>query len=90
VNHVVSHEDLLPFTRQLAADIADNDQAVVRRLHQHYRRLANAATLDEAHLLEGIMAETWPLDASRVAARRAAVTARGRAQAHGTAAPDAG
>jgi enoyl-CoA hydratase len=82
VNHVVPHEDLLPFTRQLAADIAGNDQAAVRRLHQHYRRLANAATLDEAHLLEGMMAETWPLDAGQVAARRAAVTARGRAQAH--------
>ena len=81
VNHVVPHEDLLPFARQLAADIAGNDQAAVRRLHQHYRRLANAATLDEAHLLEGMMAETWPLDAGQVAARRAAVTARGRAQA---------
>jgi enoyl-CoA hydratase len=81
VNHVVAHEDLLPFARQLAADIAGNDQAAVRRLHQHYRRLANAATLDEAHLLEGMMAETWPLDAGQVAARRAAVTARGRAQA---------
>jgi len=82
VNHVVPHEDLLPFARQLAADIAGNDQAAVRRLHQHYRRLANAATLNEAHLLEGMMAETWPLDAGQVAARRTAVTARGRAQAH--------
>jgi len=30
VNHVVPHEELLPFTRRLAADIAGNDQDSVR------------------------------------------------------------
>ena len=44
VNHVVSHEELLPFTRRLAADIVDNDQRSVRRLLQHYRQIASAAT----------------------------------------------
>jgi enoyl-CoA hydratase len=80
VNHVVPHEDLLPFTRRLAADIAGNDGTAVRLLLQHYRRLANAATLDEAHLLEGILAETWAPGIGLVAERRAEVTARGRAQ----------
>jgi len=81
VNHVVSHEELLPFTRRLAADIATNDQRGVGRLLRHYRQLANAGTLDEAHLAEGIMAETWRPGTSQFAARRAAVTARGRVQA---------
>ena len=81
VNHVVPHGDLLPFTRRLATDIVNNDQDGVRRLLRHYRQMANAATLDEAHLIEGYMAETWRLQASDVAERRAAVTARGRSQA---------
>jgi enoyl-CoA hydratase len=81
VNHVVAHEDLLPFTRQLARDIAGNDQEAVRALLRHYRRLAGAASLDEAHLLEGLMAATWVPGTSRVAARADDVMARGRAQA---------
>jgi len=80
VNHVVPHEELLPFARRLAGDIVSNDQAGVRRLLQHYRQLANAATLDEAHLIEGYLAETWQAGVSQVAARRAEVTGRGRSQ----------
>jgi enoyl-CoA hydratase len=80
VNHVVPHDELLPFTRRLAADIAGNDQVSVRRLLQHYRQVANAATLDEAHLIEGYMAETWRPGMSQVADRRADVMARGRSQ----------
>ncbi|WP_216896567.1 enoyl-CoA hydratase [Nocardia alni] len=83
VNHVVPHEDLLPFTRKLAADIAGNDRHAVQKLLQHYRRVTNAATLDEAHLLEGILAETWQPGISRIAERRAEVTERGRAQLSG-------
>jgi enoyl-CoA hydratase len=81
VNHVVPHEELLPFARRLAADIVSNDQVGVRRLLRHYRQVANAATLDEAHLIEGYMAETWRPGTSLIEERRAAVTARGRAQA---------
>jgi enoyl-CoA hydratase len=80
VNHVVPHEELLPFAHRLAADIVSNDQRGIRRLVQHYHKMANAATLDEAHLIEGYMAETWQLDANQVAERRAGVMARGRAQ----------
>jgi enoyl-CoA hydratase len=50
----------------------------VRRLLDHYRQIANAATLDEAHLIEGYMAETWQPGTSLVAERRADVMARGR------------
>ena len=59
VNHVVPHEELLPFSRGLAADIVSNDQTGVRRLLAHYRRITNTSTLDEAHLIEGYMAEQW-------------------------------
>lgn len=80
VNHVVPHDELLPAARNLAADLVGNDQVAVRRLLAHYRRLAGAATLDEAHLLEGILAETWQPGTTRVADRRAEVTNRGRDQ----------
>ena len=80
VNHVVAHEELLPVARRLATDIVSNDQHSVRRLLQHYRQIANAATLDEAHLIEGYMAETWQAGMSLVAERRADVIARGRSQ----------
>jgi enoyl-CoA hydratase len=80
VNHVVPHAELLPVARRLAADIVSNDQPSVRALLEHYRRVARAATVDEAHLIEGVLAETWQPGTSHVAARRAAVTARGRAQ----------
>ncbi|MFM8304787.1 MAG: enoyl-CoA hydratase [Actinomycetota bacterium] len=81
VNHVVAHADLLPVARALAADIVGNDRRGVVRLLQHYRRIANCATLDEAHLVEGAMAEAWTMDTAGLAARRASVTERGRAQA---------
>ena len=80
VNHVVPHEELLPFTRRLAADIVGNDQRSVRRLLRHYRQIAGAATLDEAHLIEGYLAETWQPGMSQVADRRAGVASRGRSQ----------
>ena len=81
VNHVVPHDELLPFARGVAADIVSNDQEGVRRLLEHYRRLPNAATVDEAHLIEGYMAEMWQRGTSAVATRREAVTERGRSQA---------
>ncbi|MDA8044486.1 MAG: enoyl-CoA hydratase [Actinomycetota bacterium] len=80
VNHVVPHDQLLPFARHLAADIAGNDQGGVRRLIRHYRQMAGAATLDEAHLLEGYMAETWHPGSAPGADRVASVTERGRSQ----------
>jgi enoyl-CoA hydratase len=80
VNHVVPHEELLPFARKLAGDIAGNDQAAVRRLLQHYREIANAATLADAHRIEGEMAESWEAGTSHFAERRQQVMQRGRNQ----------
>jgi enoyl-CoA hydratase len=83
VNHVVPHDELLPFARRVAADVVSNDQIGVRRLLTHYRQVAAAATLDEAHLIEGYLAEMWPRAMGDIGARRDAVTARGRAQTRG-------
>jgi len=80
VNHVVPHAELLATARRLAVDIVSNHRESVLRLFQHYRQVAGAATLDEAHLIEGYMAETWTPGMSLVAERRADVTARGRSQ----------
>jgi len=80
VNHVVPHDELLPFARRLSADIVSNDPIGVRRLLQNYRAIANAATLDEAHLAEGLMAETWQREPDEVARRRDSVIERGREQ----------
>ncbi len=80
VNHVVPHEELMLFTTRLAQDIVSNDQRSVRRLIDHYRKIANAASLAEAHLIEGYMAETWKPGTSLVGQRRADVMARGRSQ----------
>lgn len=81
VNHVVPHDELLPFARRLTGDIVSNDQQGVRRLLEHYRRLPNAATLDDAHLIEGYMAEMWQRETTEFTARRDAVIERGRSQA---------
>lgn len=78
VNHVVAHDELLPCARALAADIASNDPVGVRRLLRHYRQISNAATVDEAHLVEGYMAETWQRTSDDVARRRRTVMGRGR------------
>ena len=80
VNHVVPHDQLLPVAQKLAADIVSNDQQGVARLLQHYRQIATAATLDDAHRLEGTMAETWEPGISQIEHRRSDVTAHGRAQ----------
>src|SRR5204863_2408931 len=54
VNHVVPHDELLPFCRALAADIVSNDQAGVRQI---------LTTYDEGPLTTA--ADWWDLE-SRV------------------------
>ena len=82
VNHVVAHEDLLPFCRGLAADIATIDRRAVRQM---------LATYDEggqrdgagAWELEAEVAGRWQgagLDPAALEASRQAVVARGRQQ----------
>jgi enoyl-CoA hydratase len=80
VNHVVAHEELIPFTRKLAADIAGNDQPGVRQIRRTYAEItAEGAGWD----IEARDSRTWRREmfsAEQVEARRAAIQARGRQQ----------
>lgn len=86
VNHVVPHDELLPFCRSLAADIAGNDAAGVRRI---FRTYDEAALLTEADAwrLEAEVGAEWVRSgggrAQDIEARRAAIVERGRAQQSG-------
>ena len=82
VNHVVPHEDLLPFCRALAADIVSNDQAGVRQILGTYKQVTDT-TVAEGWQIEGRRAAAWPgnrWDPDEIAKRRQAVVDRGRAQ----------
>lgn len=82
VNHVVPHDELLPFTRQLAADIVSNNQSAVRRILATYDD-GQLLTGREAWLLEADVAEEWisGATAADLEANRQAVIDRGRTQA---------
>jgi len=82
VNHVVPHDELVPFAQRLAEDIASNDRDGVRRMLQTYDE---GALVDgrEAWALEGRVAGEWQAggrDGADLEARRRAVTERGRSQ----------
>jgi enoyl-CoA hydratase len=79
VNHVVAHDQLLPFAIELGTQIATNDQALVRAMKSLYDR--NAATTGAgafANEHAAFIAHVVP--AEEIARRRADVQARGRAQ----------
>jgi len=82
VNHVVPHEELMPFTVQLARDIVSNDQAGVRRMLQTYAE-ESLVTTGEAWDIEDRVSRAWEgpgFDPTSIAERREQVTARGRSQ----------
>lgn len=82
VNHVVPHDDLVPFTRGLAADIASSDQRAVRQIYATYAAGSLVSTGD-AWLVESDAAQAWQgrgLDPDEIERRRQGVTDRGRSQ----------
>lgn len=82
VNHVVAHDELVPFAQKLAADIASNDQQAVRRIFQTYDE-GVLVDREEAWAIEGRAAGEWQAggrDNADLEARRKAVTERGRTQ----------
>jgi enoyl-CoA hydratase len=84
VNHVVPHEELIPFTRSIAADIIGNDQKGVRRMLETYRA-TTGTTVDDGWQVERRMATEWQaqtFDPAEVERRRAAIMERGRQQTH--------
>jgi enoyl-CoA hydratase len=84
VNHVVPHEELLPHSRQLAADIISNDRAGVTAIFATYDA-GSETTAGEAWLIEARNARRWLKEgggrSEDIATRRRAIQARGKAQA---------
>lgn len=82
VNHVVPHDELLPFCRALAADIVSNDQDGVRQMLDTYR-WTTATTPEDAWEVEAEVSRSWARDhlaEGQVEARRQAIVERGRSQ----------
>ena len=82
VNHVVPHDNLLHFTRGLAADIASSDQRAVRQIYATYAAGSLVAG-DEAWEVESRAAAAWQgqgLDGAEIERRRQDVVDRGRSQ----------
>jgi enoyl-CoA hydratase len=80
VNHVVAHDELIPFTRRIAADIVASDAIAVRQLRATYASIAHD---DDAWETEARGSRAWQrtmFDAGRIAARRADLVDRGRSQ----------
>ena len=80
VNHVVPHDELIPFTRRIATDVIGNDQEGVRQIRQTYGAIAHD---DDAWETEARDARAWQrsrFSPEMVAERRAAIQARGRTQ----------
>jgi enoyl-CoA hydratase len=82
VNHVVAHEELLPFARKLAQDIAGVDRRAVAQMLATY----DGGSLRDgagAWDLEGEVSAAWVgtgLDPAVIEANRQSVVARGRTQ----------
>jgi enoyl-CoA hydratase len=82
VNHVVPHDELLPFCRQLAADAVSNDQRGVRRMIQTYNEVTDT-TVGEGWKIEAKVSRDWEgagFDPAEIEARRMKVVERGRSQ----------
>lgn len=83
VNHVCPHASLMDHAIRLGRDILGNDREGVARIMATYTAVA-AAPPDERPAVETRMAREWAargLRAGEIERRRAAVQARGRAQA---------
>jgi enoyl-CoA hydratase len=81
VTEVVPHENLLATARTVAASIVGNNQRAVRALLASYHRIDEAQT-NEGLWIEAASARQWMSRATGddIAANRAAVLERGRAQ----------
>ena len=83
VNHVVAHDELLPFCTRLAADIGGVDRAAMRRLRRTYGEIADAVAAGgwdaEAEAARGWQGRSF--DPEEIERRRGAIRERGREQA---------
>jgi len=84
VNHVVPHDELLGFSRRLAADVATTDPDALRSILATYREAAMVSG-QEARQVEARAHRSFHaggIDAGLVASRRNAVIERGRRVSH--------
>jgi enoyl-CoA hydratase len=82
VNHVVAHDELLPFCRQLALDSSSIDQTAVRRMLQTYNEVTDT-TVADGWRIEDDVSRGWEgagFDPAAIEARRKQVLERGRKQ----------
>ena len=82
VNHVVAHDQLLPFAYRLAADAASADQDALHAIYGTYDE-GSQGTRRDALRLEAEVHARWHahgIDSGQVTRRRAALIERGRAQ----------
>ena len=82
VNHVVPHDELLPFCRTLAADSITIDQRAVRQMLATYAEVTDA-TIAQGWEIEGRISREWEgsgFDPAEIEARRLGILERGRAQ----------
>ncbi len=83
VNHLVAHDELLPFCTKLATDIGGVDRDAMRRLRRTYAEIADAVAAGSWEI-EAEAARGWQgrnFDAAEIERRREAIRARGREQA---------
>jgi len=81
VNHVVPHAELIPFCRQLAADIVTNNQRGVRQMLATYAEVVSTTAAD-GMAVEQRVANQWraTVDPAELERRRQGVIDRGRQQ----------
>ena len=80
VNHVVPHAELLPFTRQIARDIAGNDQPGVRQIRGTYAEIHAETTGWTIEARDGAVWRKEQFSPEKVEERRRAIQDRGRQQ----------
>jgi enoyl-CoA hydratase len=80
VNHVVAHDELLPYTRSVATDICGNDQEGVRQIRSTYAAITHDDDGWEQEARDSRMWQRTMFSADKVAERRAAIQARGKSQ----------
>jgi enoyl-CoA hydratase/carnithine racemase len=82
VNHVVAHDELLPYCRKLAADSITIDQRAVRQMLATYQEVTDT-TVAEGWVVEDRVSRAWEgagFDPEAIEAKRRAIVDRGRSQ----------
>jgi enoyl-CoA hydratase len=80
VNHVVPHDELVPFTRRIARDICSNDRDGVRQIRRTYADIHAEESGWEIEERDGRLWQKEHFSPEKVALRRRDIVDRGRTQ----------